>query len=181
MTFTVDWFVNNIGVWEREVIPRLPLKPVILEVGSYEGRSTVWMAEKFSDAIIHCVDTFKGGMEHNGVSGLLERFEENTRQFGLRIQPSIGDSKEVLRKFRKSMFDLIYVDASHQSIDVLTDAVQSWYCLKTGGLMVFDDYAWDAFPQPEMNPRLAIDSFLASFINHYELIHKEYQVIIKKI
>jgi predicted O-methyltransferase YrrM len=181
MTFTVDWFVNNISVWEEKVIPFIPPTGSILEIGSYEGKSTSWIADRLPQVTIRCVDTFEGGMEHQDVSGLFKRFKENTAKYGKRIKVNIGPSDREVRKFSRNSFDLVYVDASHQAIDVLTDAVQSWYCLKTGGLMVFDDYKWDVFTQPELNPRLAIDCFLTSFINHYELIHQDYQVIIKKI
>jgi predicted O-methyltransferase YrrM len=181
MNFTVDWFVNNIGVWESIVLPMVPRDAQILEIGSYEGKSTIWMAEHFPDAIIECVDTFKGGMEHENTEGLLNRFKENTKEFKLRIKTHIGYSNKEVRKFNEDRFDLIYIDGSHQSKDVLTDAVQAWYCLKVGGLMVFDDYGWDAYPQPELNPGLAIDCFLSAFIGHYEVMHKEYQVILKKI
>jgi hypothetical protein len=65
---------------------------------------------------------------------------------------------------RKSSFDLVYVDGSHQAPDVLMDAVLGFNLLRVGGVMIFDDYTWfEKLPQgkdPLRCPKLAIDSFI---------------------
>ena len=70
--------------------------------------------------------------------------------------------------------------ADYLAADVLTDACLAWLRLDRGGLMVFDDYGWDRYQEPHKNPRLAIDSFLSCFSGRYELLHKGYQVIVRK-
>src|SRR5262249_31505110 len=62
-------------------------------------------------------------------------------------------------------FDLIYVDGSHQCPDVLFDAVVSFKLLRTGGIMLFDDYLWSEAVRPDLTdslrcPKPAIDSFV---------------------
>jgi predicted O-methyltransferase YrrM len=59
-------------------------------------------------------------------------------------------------------FDMVYIDGSHETPDVLADAVLAYQLLRIGGLMIFDDYVWGAgaSTEPLLTPKLAIDSFL---------------------
>ena len=41
-------------------------------------------------------------------------------------------------------FDVAYVDGSHAARDVIGDGVMCWELLRRGGVVVFDDYRWDA-------------------------------------
>ena len=65
--------------------------------------------------------------------------------------------------------------------NVLDDAVLAFKLLKQGGIMIFDDYEWNVHQDILMMPKLAIDAFLAIYQRQYELLHKGYQVIIKKL
>jgi hypothetical protein len=60
------------------------------------------------------------------------------------------------------------------------DAVASWVLLKEGGIMIFDDYEWEPDKPPEERPQIAIDIFLRGFRHQVELLHKGYQVIVRK-
>jgi len=46
--------------------------------------------------------------------------------------------------------------------------------------MILDDYEWEPAKSPENRPKIAIDLFLRVFQNHLEILHREYQVIIRK-
>jgi hypothetical protein len=46
--------------------------------------------------------------------------------------------------------------------------------------MIMDDYAWNGFDD-QHNACIAIDAFLNCFRDKYELLLKEYQVVIKKL
>ena len=37
-----------------------------------------------------------------------------------------------------------------------------------------------SYPQPQLNPALGIDSFLAAFAGRYKLVHKNHQLAIEK-
>jgi uncharacterized protein (DUF1800 family) len=52
--------------------------------------------------------------------------------------------------------------------------------LQHGGLLIFDDYAWQPELPPLDRPQMAIDAFLRAFSTEYELLHQEYQVIVRK-
>lgn len=190
MTYTCDWFSNNIGNWQKllaEYIGKDDLN--FLEIGCFEGKATHWLCTNIlmgKNCKISVVDTFGGSMEHKdrnfSFDGVKARFLENTKPYEAMIAIYQMESQKMLREVNAPVFDFIYVDGSHTAPDVLEDAVLAWRLLKQNGIMIFDDYAWDAYKaEPEKNPRLAIDSFLAVMKGKYELLHKEYQVAIRKI
>jgi hypothetical protein len=53
--------------------------------------------------------------------------------------------------------------------------------LKSGGVMLFDDYEWNKYPEPERNPKIGIDSFLECYKGQYEFMFKNYQLAVRKI
>ena len=65
MNFTQDWFSHNIPGLES-IVKLLPSNKDILEIGSFEGRSTCWFLENVlaDDGTIFCIDTFSGSEEH---------------------------------------------------------------------------------------------------------------------
>ena len=91
----------------------------------------------------------------------------------------VGVTQILLRKL-VAAFDFVYIDGSHQAADVLEDAVLSFRLLRPGGILIFDDYLWRNYPQPQLNPALGIDSFLAAFAGRYKLVHKNHQLAIEK-
>lgn len=180
--FTEDWFSPNIPEWERlfdEIKPRC-----VLEIGSYEGRSTVWMAEKMNAAggAITCVDTFMDDK-------VLERFRRNIEiaksSFkSIFISPYMKEkSSTVMSVFRAQddKFDFIYIDGSHKACDVLSDAVDAFHLCKKGGVIVFDDYyAGDERENTLEFPKLAIDAFVTCFEGAVEMVSIGRQMVVRK-
>lgn len=79
--FTKDWFGWAPPVWEQ-LIPMLPEgKRSFLEIGSFEGRSAVWIIENMMNPgdWIDCVDTWEGGEEHSeeDMDAVEARFDHN--------------------------------------------------------------------------------------------------------
>lgn len=190
MTYTHDWFTNNIGHWTR-ILSHLKGKPDLffLEIGCFEGRATVWLLENIlthERSGIQVVDTFEGSIEHHdrgmSFSGVKERFLENISPYTEKVEIFEGTSAEYFSKTPPQAFDFVYVDGSHQAPDVLLDAVFSFSDLKSGGIMIFDDYEWNAYPQDmNKNPKPAIDAFISIYKEKIEVIHKQYQVAIRKL
>ena len=116
----------------------------ILEIGSFEGKSTCWMLDN-TDANVTCVDTWDGSDEHTEdmKNGLYDRFCENISQYKDRVTIFRGQSGIILRNFQcTEEYDFVYIDGSHKSQDVLEDAVLSWRLVKPGGIIIFDDFLW---------------------------------------
>lgn len=72
-------------------------------------------------------------------------------------------------------YDFIYIDGDHAPDMVYIDAVNSFRYAKVGGIILFDDYNWNN------THNAGIDLFLEEYKGKYELMHKDYQVMIKKI
>jgi predicted O-methyltransferase YrrM len=185
--FTSDWFSRHIPVWQR-LLSHLEGAPAqVLEIGSYEGRSTVWLCDNIlthPDTGITCIDLFDGdGTDRYQAPdqiALKQRFEANTREHRQKITMIHGASGEVLRTFQRTeQFDAIYIDGSHKSWHVLEDAVLSFPLLKKGGIMLFDDYEGGDTSSLEY-PHQAIDAFVRIHSNGIDVVHTGYQIALRK-
>lgn len=161
-----------------------------LELGTFMGESAEWM---LTNIFTHpksqyvCVDTFGGSVEHH-VAGIdCSTLEADTIErlapFGSRVEILRGFSHDALAVLRSMdrEFEFVYVDAAHDSMNVLRDAVFAFDVLVPGGVMIFDDYTWKVFPHDVDCPRLAIDSFVACYARQIEVIGMGAQLAIRKL
>tara|TARA_B100001123_G_C15286548_1_gene1015830 strand:+ start:1969 stop:2235 length:267 start_codon:yes stop_codon:yes gene_type:complete len=81
---------------------------------------------------------------------------------------------------KKPIFDLIYIDASHDARNVICDAILSFKALKVDGYMVFDDYEWKKMPHDYQRPKVAVNSFIHMFRDNVKVTHKGYKMIVQK-
>jgi predicted O-methyltransferase YrrM len=190
--FTKDWFGWAPPVWEQ-LIPMLPGeagKRNFLEIGSFEGRSTVWTMENMMQKgdYIYCIDTWEGGEEHGAedMQAVFERFKANTaiakdKTKVVRGYAMSTSTTELASKIQDVVqYDFIYIDGSHIAKDVLTDACMAWQVLKPKGIMVFDDYVWGDPRDILHRPKAAIDAFTNIFAEEVEVIHVGYQLVVRK-
>ena len=194
--FTKDWFQWAPEVWQQ-LIPLLPARKAFLEIGSFEGRSMVWIAENMvsdvpKDDDIYCIDTWEGGEEHGGedMAAVEARFDHNASIIEKKklafVHKLKGTSTQHLAHWLVETpkdhpcFDFIYIDGSHIAKDVLTDACMAWPLLKPKGLMVFDDYMWGSPRDILHRPKPAIDAFTNLFAEEAEIIHVGYQLVVRK-
>jgi hypothetical protein len=194
-TFTRDWFGSAPDVWPH-LIPLLPERKAFLEIGSFEGRSTVWTIENMMEdgGFIDCVDTWQGSEEHGAedMGSVEARFDDNVetamRKYahddGARrwVSKLVGKSTDKLAILitQKDLYDFIYIDGSHVAKDVLTDACMAWKLLKPKGVMVFDDYMWGDPRDILHRPKPAIDAFCNLFAEEAEIVHVGYQLVVRK-
>jgi hypothetical protein len=129
---------------------------VFVEIGSFEGRSAVCLAEsifKLNKKItLHCVDPFTGNPEQDeygylskNPDCLYDKFNENTGFYQKRkiIVPHRGYSNTICNEFADNSVDFIFIDARHEYEFVLED-IECWYPkLKSGGIMSGHDYRTD--------------------------------------
>lgn len=174
--FSTDWFTGNVYLFERNLghLKGTPCR--ILEIGSFEGRSTIWMLENLAthpEARITSVDpkvrpTFATNIEKSGRSRKLTHVR----------RPS-GD---VLGALPRESFDFIYVDGSHAKIDVLEDAVLAFRLAKPEGIIAFDDYLDDSPCWNEHDfAKPAIDAFLGVYAERIEILERCHQIWIRKL
>lgn len=195
--YTKDWFNWAPEVWQQ-LIPHLPERTEdgrnFLEIGSFEGRSAVWIAENMMQKgdTLTCIDTWEGGEEHSeeDMDTVYGRFTHNmqllqTKQ-AVGLSVCMGTSTQELAHWlmeepdQYQHFDFIYIDGSHVAKDVLTDACMAWPLLKPKGMMVFDDYMWGNPRDILHRPKPAIDAFCNLFAEEAEIIHVGYQLVVRK-
>jgi len=126
---------------------------VIVEIGSFKGRSTACMAlGSLNSTKIFAIDTFAGnkrdfteGVQFEG-GNFYQTFENNMRKLGVfkKISPIIGLSSKIGLKW-KTPIDMLFVDGSHIYEDVKMDFQLFFPWVKPGGLIVFHDVSPD-FP-----------------------------------
>jgi len=162
-----------------------------LEIGAFEGRTSVWLLDNVltgKNSTLACVDIDPPeNLEHNlkGHAGKVFLYKAFSYEWFIEELRDGG-----------GIYDLGYVDGDHNAPGVLEDAVLMWRALKTGGIMIFDDYEmqikdpWFYIMHEEFkdNPRLsfihphvAIDAFLNIYRGQYELLFKNYLVGIRKL
>ena len=181
--FTKDWFDQNSRQnWDR-IIPIINPKK-ILEIGSYEGAAACYLIDKLGQnnfLEVHCIDTWA---ESDDISKDDAHVIEKAFDYNIQLAISKTQNKSKYFKYKSQShlvlskmmiegngdFDLIYIDASHYAVDVLTDAVLSFKLLKAGGIMIFDDYLWAGDENIVYYPKIAIDSFTNIFAKHIKLI-----------
>jgi len=124
-------------------------KGVILEIGSWKGRSTICLAlgsTAGSGTHVFAVDPFTGSSEHGEVFTLPE-FQENIRRAGVTEQvTAIPKFSKDAAKDWKTPIELLWIDGAHEEEFVREDfAVWSPFLVE-GGTIAFHD---SSMPGPE--------------------------------
>jgi hypothetical protein len=111
----------------------------------------------------------------------LDKFpERKISKIKLSSYEALGNNAMRLNDKTRRRFDFIYIDGSHIAKDVLTDACMAWPLLKSGGIIVFDDYMWGDSRDILHRPKIAIDSFVNVFAEHLEVVAAGYQLAVRK-
>jgi predicted O-methyltransferase YrrM len=171
-----DWFSRHIPYWRDAMAPLFCSKPMdALEVGSYEGRSALWIVQEMlthPQSTLTCVDTWDGKDKVLGFSTATAEHE-----FDRNLAPYIGKLRKLKARSIDALtmlvqehrrFSLVHIDGCHEGLTVLSDLLLSWELLEPGGFLVADDYrwasrclraqpkdAWDAFAA--MRPRMSLE------------------------
>ena len=172
-----SYFFEKIGLDSTEKI-------AYLEIGSFEGLSACFFFNQFPRAEITCIDTWEGSDEHSGdliFSEVEKSFDTNTADFSDQLVKVKSDSFDYLKSLAdEAIFDVIYVDGSHYSRDVLLDAIFAFDHLKDGGLMIFDDYLWGFYKEDGDNPIWAINLFVKFYKRQLKVLYVGGQLIVRK-
>jgi hypothetical protein len=193
--FTSDYVTPFQQSWRRALHAWIDVPDVQgLEVGSFEGRSAIWFLQNIlthPTSRLTCIDTFDFAGQGSTVSGVAERgsglqnrFDQNLSILGLtqRVHKYEGRSQERLRVLPLDHYQFAYLDGSHLTCDVLEDLVLMWRLLRTGGVLILDDYAYrrNHFTDALADPGFAIDAFTSCFAGKWTELHRDYQLILRK-
>ena len=183
-SFSQDWFSYNIKYLSRIIYKyNLTEKNMnILEIGCFEGLSTLFFLSTLKNSNIHCVDPFSSFEENKDkdFNQVFENFKNNTKEFHTRVRLSKTTSDEFFKKNLNEKFDLIYIDGNHHSDNVLRDARNSFKLLNKGGFIVFDDFLWDYYDEINLNPIGGVKQFLSENFFNLRIVSIGYQLVIQK-
>lgn len=129
------WFTEAEGDRLAALALMVPDYRAIVEVGTYKGRSTCWMADANPEAHIFCVDPWAEAWGE-----ALPIFLHNVAQGGWadRITPLRGSAVDIARIWIAPV-GLLFLDAVHEYEPTLRDFVAWAPFVPPGGYVAFHD------------------------------------------
>ena len=170
------WFLDHQPNWDILLKDKFDKPNVCLEIGCYNGASAVYIREKLCntpDSHLYLMDINKSDI-----------FAENIAPYD-NITFLQGESRDSFKTFnhhgiKKEFLDFFYIDGSHLCVHALEDAVNAFYCLKDGGIMIFDDYLGGLDQEKHLQVKTGVDAFIYAFYRHLIEIHNGYQLVLMK-
>ena len=140
------WLAGHEGRLLYELACSCTGRGVIVEIGSWKGRSTVWLASgsKAGSAVpVHAIDPHTGSPEHRPGGAAVATFEEfraNVALAGVEdiVVPVIKPSLDAAVAFECPV-ELLFIDGDHAYEAVLAD-FHAWFPkVLDGGVIAFHD------------------------------------------
>ena len=183
--YTKSWFLHSeVRILLPDILDTSAIHR-ILEIGCFEGLSSVFFADLFlghSESSMTCVDPFMG-LETNDHKKFLENGEEKNFDHNIKtcknaekIQVYKVTSDEFF-KTNNSTYTFIYIDGCHECENIKRDMENAHEVLERGGIMWMDDYGGGNGD----NIRNTMNSFVGLHKDEYEIIHSGYQLALKKL
>jgi predicted O-methyltransferase YrrM len=144
-TLGEDWFDFQ-GLYKRMV--QKYDKAHFVEVGSWKGRSAVFLAVEIVNSgkkiVVDCVDTWEGSVEHSALpevinKTLYETFLKNIQCVRHIIHPVRLDSVQASGLYADANLDFVFLDASHEYVDIKSDILCWLPKVKVGGTFAGHD------------------------------------------
>ena len=128
--------------WLFKAARSLRDQAIILEIGSFKGRSTCCLAYgcRGTGKHVFAIDTFEGNEADFFQRGFFDEFSRNIEACGLTeyVTPLTGRSDEVAKLWERPI-DLLFIDGSHRYEDVLTDFRNFFDWVIPGGVLALHD------------------------------------------
>ena len=144
------WLMEGQERWLFETAYSLPSPANIVEIGSFKGRSTCFLAFgcRRTKKRVFAIDTFTGNDCDFGYRDFFGEFSVNVNRCGLSeyVQPVVGLSSRVAKAWNKPIH-LLFIDGSHRYEDVLSDFEGFFPHVVPGGIVAFHDVIED-WPGP---------------------------------
>ena len=132
---------------------RLPNKAKILEIGSFQGGSTLAIGRAIAgtDIELYCLDPWSNYINQSDFSGferlkvsddfrIINNFIKNTAFIGENLRMLRGKSNAFAELLEGKNFDFIFIDGAHDYDSVRYDIKVAFSALKPGGFVCGHDY-----------------------------------------
>ncbi len=184
-SFSHKWFLNNFEIFAHYLPNELSKDFSYLEIGSFEGLSALNILSNYPNSKVTVIDLWSESNINSesldvNFTEIEKKFDENLKgyNFSKIKKDSVIALRELLKK--KISFDFIYIDGSHNGEDILSDAIESYKLLNTGGLIIFDDVV-------NTNKNISIQSykgfekFCETFNERLKILYLKNIAVVKKI
>jgi predicted O-methyltransferase YrrM len=184
--FQVNWFSFNCYYWLKYL---KGLNGRALEIGSFEGVSTMFILKKLCFNYLECVDPWTGNEEMYDVNHKDKDLNPNLseKNFDLNMQEFSGlykKNKMFSDKFfniNNNSFNFIFIDGSHEYQVIRNDIKNSFNNLNKNGIIIIDDIFFNYYKDFKKNILFAIVEFFGT-IKNFKILSINYrQLILKKI
>jgi MMP 1-O-methyltransferase len=123
---------------------------VIVEIGSWKGRSTTWLASgaRLAGLRVYAIDPHRGSRE-DPAADTLNEFLDNLARSGLAdvVEPMVMTSEEAAARIAGPI-ELLFIDGDHSYEAVRRDAELWLPRVMDGGTVMFHDVATAAYTGP---------------------------------
>lgn len=156
----VDALTEAVEGWltreEGELLYRLARqytgRGVIVEIGSFKGRSTIWLAkgsEAGAGVPVYAIDPHTGSEEHQAIAGgqvwTYDEFLANLHRAGVEelVHPLVTTSAQAATSFRLPV-ELLFIDGNH-CYEAVRQDFDLWFpkLIEGGYLLMHDTIRWD--------------------------------------
>ena len=146
LTSEIDgWLSDGEGELLYELAKGVPSGQAIVELGSWKGKSTVWLAkgtEAGQRNKVYSIDPHSGSKAHvsEGEMNTYTAFLTNLTKAGVQatVVPLVTTSDKAARRWREGV-GLLWVDASHEYEDVKHDFLAWKHHLLPGAVVALHD------------------------------------------
>ncbi|KAH7098632.1 nucleotide-diphospho-sugar transferase [Auriculariales sp. MPI-PUGE-AT-0066] len=195
-TASQDWFSGQIEIWKPlidQLCKELPGPARALEIGSWEGRSAVFLLQSLCfkpGSRLVCIDHFDVLRTEAGNQRFAKLQRNLSLAAGENVEYRVMDEFSVPALYKlleeevgakAGGYDFIYIDGSHEADDTFLDAELAWRLARAGATIVFDDYEWKAAAIDSIHhPKRGIDAFMKLHEGQFQVLHRGYQIILRK-
>jgi hypothetical protein len=183
--FSQKWFLNNFEIFCNYLPKEFDKEFSYLEIGSYEGLSALNILSNYPNAKVITVDLWaKSNKNSESLEvdfGTIEnRFDENLKDY--KFTKIKNDSVIALRELLKKniLFDVIYIDGSHNGEDILSDAIESYKLLNKEGIIIFDDIV-NANKNISIQSYKGFEKFCEIYSKKLKILYLKNIAVVKKI
>lgn len=148
------WLTDKAGESLYNLAKNCKENGVIVEIGSWKGKSTIWLAKgsKVGNKLkVYAIDPHTGSSEHKeryGKVSTFAEFKQNIKNAKVDdiVIPIVKTSEEAVKIFDEPV-EFIFIDGAHEYELVKLDFKLWFPKLIDGGIIAFHDTTWWAGPK----------------------------------
>ena len=178
------WLTKREGSFLYEIAKKVQPPNVIVEIGSWKGKSTICLAkgsEAGHKAAVYAIDPHTGSPEHHQKFGKIDTFHEfrlnlKKAEVDHRVHPFRSASQDAVKSFN-SPIGFLFIDGNH-SIKAVRADFHLWFPkVEEGGIIAFHD-SWHSDGPIVVSARALLTSpkiknpGVVDSITHFEKVFK---------